>query len=109
MAVNSFLKWSRVLGGQGKTGKVGKDPVVFQRVIDQLHQFASQCDLGFASPAPVFDPFIEALQIGAVTLGHQSTLHQSRSRQLAACDLSAPHPPGAYRLSAVALFMPSPW
>ena len=72
------------LGSQGKAGKVYEDPLVFQSVIHDLDQFPCQSDFGLSSSAALFDPFIESLQIRAVPLGHQSTLHQGCARQFIA-------------------------
>ena len=73
-----------VLGSQSKAGKIFKDPLIFQRVIDDLDQFSGQSDFGLSSSPAFFNSLVEPLQIRAISLRHQPTLHQGRARQLIA-------------------------
>ena len=56
------------------SGVLFKDPVIFQRAIDDAQEFTRQGDDGAASSAPAADCFVVAGQVRAVPLGDQRAL-----------------------------------
>lgn len=59
---------------ENEVGEIRKHPVVLQRAVNDAQQLAGERDDCFASPAPQLDPFVEPLQVRAVSLGDQGAL-----------------------------------
>src|SRR3990172_268397 len=67
---------------QHEIGKVFKYPAIFEGSVNDPQEFPSQGDDRLSRASPSFDLFVVALQIRAVALRNQGTLHQRGPTQL---------------------------
>ena len=68
--------------GQNEIGEISEGPFEFERSINDPQEFPGQGDDRLSRAPPSFDLFVVALQIRAIALGNQGTLHQSGPTQL---------------------------
>src|SRR5262249_14334209 len=61
---------------QYEVREVFEHPVVLQRSVDDPQELARQSDNRLSGPSPRLDPFVVPIQIRAVSLCDQRTLHQ---------------------------------